>query len=94
MPASDGTTNYYVFDPSSPNERDVTHDLTFTKVTTETKIPAGQGYLVMKNGSATGIDNAKVRINLNGKVYNLSGQRVNDNYKGVVIKEGKKIVNK
>lgn len=94
LPASDGTTNYYVFDPSSPNERDVTHDLTFTKVTTETKIPAGQGYLVMKNGSATGIDNAKVRINLNGKVYNLSGQRVNDNYKGVVIKEGKKIVNK
>jgi hypothetical protein len=28
---------------------------------------------------------------MNGAIYNLSGQKVSENYKGIVIKEGKKL---
>ena len=31
---------------------------------------------------------------LNTKVYNLAGQKVNASYKGVVIKDGKKYIQK
>lgn len=33
-------------------------------------------------------------VNANAKMYNLSGQQVNDSYKGVVIVNGKKYINK
>ena len=32
--------------------------------------------------------------NDNGYIYNLAGQRVDENYKGIVIKNGKKVLNK
>ncbi|MBQ7422665.1 MAG: BACON domain-containing protein [Prevotella sp.] len=35
-----------------------------------------------------------VKANADGKAYNLSGQRINGNFKGVVIKEGKKFIQK
>ena len=34
------------------------------------------------------------KIAQNNKMYNLSGQLVNKNYKGIVIKNGKAIINK
>ena len=33
-------------------------------------------------------------INANAPMYNLAGQRVGKNYKGVVIQNGKKFINK
>ncbi len=50
------------------------------------------------NGNATGIDNATGSIETNtqeaDRVYNLSGQRVNDSYKGITIVNGKKVMRK
>ena len=39
----------------------------------------------------TGIQNVVKTVN-NGAIYNLAGQKVDENYKGVVIKNGKKVV--
>ena len=46
--------------------------------------------------SATGIHEtvAPVKVIENGAIYNLAGQRVNENYKGIVIKNGKKYIQK
>lgn len=46
---------------------------------------------------ATGINkitNDRRKANMDGAMYNLSGQRVNDSYKGIVIVNGKKYLNK
>ena len=43
---------------------------------------------------ATGIQSVQAENAANTVVYNLAGQKVSENYKGVVIKNGKKIVNK
>ena len=43
----------------------------------------------------TGVEMVKVYNNTsNGAIYNLAGQRVNESYKGIVIKDGKKMINK
>jgi len=52
-------------------------------------------YIYYDEQTETGISNVAV----SGKkatdvIYNLNGQRVDANYKGVVIKNGKKFVNK
>ena len=44
-------------------------------------------------GEATGVETAKVTGKAtNGAIYNLSGQRVNNSFKGLVIKNGQKFV--
>jgi hypothetical protein len=43
---------------------------------------------------ATGIRTINVETVSNGAIYNLSGQRVDENYRGVVIKNGKKQIQK
>ena len=43
---------------------------------------------------ATGISTVKTANNGNGLIYNLAGQRVDNSYKGLVIKNGKKLVQK
>ena len=40
----------------------------------------------------TGISNINVTPNTNGAIYNLAGQRVDENYRGIVIKNGKKVM--
>ena len=45
-------------------------------------------------GGATGISEAKKAQSTDGAIYNLNGQRVSADYKGVVIKNGKKVVMK
>lgn len=43
---------------------------------------------------ATGISNLATENTKNAEIYNLAGQKVNKTYKGVVIQNGKKIINK
>lgn len=45
------------------------------------------------NGTVAGISNIKVN-NANGIVYNLAGQRVANSFKGIVVKNGKKYINR
>ncbi len=42
----------------------------------------------------SGIDAIKADANVNAPAYNVAGQRVPDSYKGLIIKGGKKLVNK
>lgn len=46
------------------------------------------------NGVASGVDNITVDKNVDAPAYNVAGQRVNDAYKGIVVKNGKKYLNK
>jgi hypothetical protein len=54
-------------------------------------------YAIAVNGELpTGIQNIKAATKTieNNVIYNLAGQRVNENYKGIVIKNGKKYIQK
>ena len=51
-----------------------------------------QGCYVYSIQSGTGINNVNVAPNVNGAIYNLAGQRVDENYRGIVIKNGKKVM--
>ena len=42
----------------------------------------------------TGIQGVKAENTANGAAFNLAGQQVSENYKGVVIKDGKKMIQK
>ena len=47
------------------------------------------------NNESTGIDSSSLSTTpVSYDIYNLQGLRVNDNYKGVVIKNGKKLIQK
>lgn len=46
------------------------------------------------NDPSTGVKDINAVENANAPVYNVAGQRVSDNYKGIVIKGGKKYMNK
>lgn len=70
------------------------------------KLPARKGYLVIEGVSgakslgivfddeATNIDGVKASTSKNSTAFNLAGQRVNANTKGIVIINGKKFINK
>ncbi len=61
-------------------------------------VQEGKGYTFVFEGETTGISNLNVNdnenIDANAPMYNLAGQRVNKSYKGVVIVNGKKMLNK
>ena len=46
------------------------------------------------DGEGTGIEAVKANQPANGAIFNLAGQKVNANYKGVVIQNGKKFIQK
>ena len=46
------------------------------------------------NGVVSGVDNITVDKNVDAPAYNVAGQRVNDAYKGIVVKNGKKYLSK
>ena len=46
----------------------------------------------LTKNDATGVTKVQVNAVDNNAIYNLAGQKVNDTYKGIVIKNGKKIV--
>ena len=51
--------------------------------------------LIFVNGHTTGVNHVTIdKMNANAPMYNLAGQRVSKNYKGVVIQNGKKFFNK
>ena len=50
-------------------------------------------YLLSINGQAA-INTVKTEMNVNAPMYNLAGQRVSKEFKGVVIQDGKKFMNK
>jgi hypothetical protein len=51
--------------------------------------------LIFDDGETTTIDNLTIsQSDKNAQMYNLSGQKVNESYKGIVIVSGKKYINK
>ncbi|MEE1315611.1 MAG: hypothetical protein U0K35_00085 [Prevotella sp.] len=54
----------------------------------------GFGGFEFTTGDSTGIENVETETNANAPVYSISGQQVAKNYKGLVIKNGKKFINK
>ena len=49
---------------------------------------------IVRDGGATGIQEIPVKVVYNDAIYNLAGQKVNETYKGIVIKNGKKYIQK
>lgn len=77
----------------------------FAKVKAGVTIPAGKAYLEITAGSklainfggeTTGINKVATEQTApeNSAMYNLAGQRVSNSYKGIVIRNGKKFINK
>ena len=77
----------------------------FAQVQSGQDIPAKKGYIVLSGASAakyainfddeaTGIHTIEAAPAANGAMYNLAGQRVDKAYKGIVIVNGKKYLNK
>ena len=46
------------------------------------------------DGIVTGINEVNVNAAVDGKIFNLAGQQVNKNYKGIIIMNGKKLIQK
>ena len=55
---------------------------------------AQNGKILTVNGTSTNINTIKTNTDVNAPVYNLAGQQVEKSYKGLVIKNGKKVINK
>ena len=51
-----------------------------------------KAHFLSYDATATSISSKTATQQSNAAVYNLAGQRVNQNYKGLVIKNGKKVV--
>lgn len=77
----------------------------FAQVKSGQEIPAKKGYIVLNGASAakysicfddeaTGIHTIEAASAANDAMYNLAGQRVDKAYKGIVIVNGKKYLNK
>lgn len=77
----------------------------FAQVQKDQDIPAKKGYIVLNGASAakysicfgdeaTGIQTIEAASAANAAMYNLAGQRVDKAYKGIVIVNGKKYLNK
>lgn len=77
----------------------------FAQVKSGQEIPAKKGYIVLSGASAakysicfddeaTGIHTIEAASAANAAMYNLAGQRVDKAYKGIVIVNGKKYLNK
>lgn len=77
----------------------------FAQVKSGQDIPAKKGYIVLNGASAakysicfddeaTGIQTIEAASAANAAMYNLAGQRVDKAYKGIVIVNGKKYLNK
>lgn len=51
-----------------------------------------KSYIVETNNTVTAIASPKTATSSSDKIYNLAGQRVSKDYKGLVIKNGKKMI--
>lgn len=71
--------------------------INYVKEGTTEKTPEVQtnSQLISVNGHTAGVNHVTIdKVNANAPMYNLAGQRVSKNYKGVVIQNGKKFFNK
>ena len=48
----------------------------------------------VSQGGGSGINTVVTKIDNNAPAYNVAGQRVNNNFKGLVVKDGRKVMNK
>lgn len=84
-----------------------TNGVGFYRVSSDVKIPANKAYLEINTpnsakyysigigGNTTGIQTIQQNsVKADGIMYSLSGQRVGENYKGIVICNGKKMIKK
>ena len=55
--------------------------------------PGAKLDITVTQGTVTGISDVKVtKTATDGKVYNIAGQRLNNNAKGLIVKDGKKFI--
>ena len=75
------TTAGYIFEPNADSKGTLT-------------ITSGETTLISAGGISTGIENVKSNkvIDINSAIYNIAGQKVANDYKGLVIKDGKKMI--
>ena len=78
----------------------------FYQVNTGTTIPAGKAYLQVASAArahfigfdsgdtTTGISEMNVQKTVSGAAYNLAGQKVSAQYRGIMIENGKKVLKK
>jgi len=66
-------------------EEDGTYDVTFVLFADSKSLDASAS-------KSTGIESVKVLIQKSAPIYNLQGQRVSGNYRGIAIQNGKKVV--
>ena len=66
---------------------DTTGDATVT-------VKSGDEEVNLLTGGTAGISSTKIVLNQNGAIYNIAGQRVANDYKGLVIKNGRKMIQK
>jgi len=78
-------------DTANPDKREFTFDATNTVTFTNTGEQCCYVLFVEVSDGAAGITAAKAEIE-SGAIYNLTGQKVSDSYKGVVIMNGKKVL--
>ena len=52
------------------------------------------GKILTVNGNPAGINNVEMNKSYNGAIYNMAGQKVGNDYKGIVIMNGKKFMQK
>ena len=57
-----------------------------------TEVEEANGIKIWVGDDATGIEDLNADLNLNNAIYNMAGQRVGKDYKGIVIENGKKII--
>lgn len=79
-------------DFANPDKREFTFDAANT--VTFTNIGEQACYIIAfeMEDATTGINTVKAAAEQNSTIFNLAGQKVNEAYKGVVIKNGRKII--
>jgi hypothetical protein len=57
-------------------------------------VKIGAGTAPYQYGTETGITNVEKNVTTSSAIYNIAGQRVSKDFKGLVVKDGKKMLNK
>jgi hypothetical protein len=57
-------------------------------------VKIGAGTAPYQYGTETGITNIEKNVTTSSAIYNIAGQRVSKDFKGLVVKDGKKMLNK
>jgi hypothetical protein len=97
---ADENDDDYDDDGSTPNTNTwtITDAEAGSKVITLTRNQASTNIFITKfvitRGGTDGIANVEVATPANNAIYNLSGQKVDANFKGIIIVNGKKFFNK